>query len=161
MKSPSRGRNVSGTGFVATKAEVPSNRRKIMLGSCLCGEIQYACDVLDMSIVHCHCRSCRKAHAAVYASTAGVRRENFRWLKGQTLLRSFESSPGKLRHFCSVCGTHLMAERKQQAHVIVRAATLDDDPGVTPAAHIWCSHDVPWLKDGQGVSSYPEGRSEG
>lgn len=115
-------------------------------GSCLCGAIRYQVDHLDMPIVHCHCRTCRKAHAAAFASTAGVQRDHFRWLSGQDRLSTFESSPGKLRHFCSVCGSHLVAERPAQPHVIVRVATLDEDPGMTPAAHIWTSHDVCWLE---------------
>ena len=39
-----------------------------------------------------------------------------------------------------------MAERLAQPHVIVRVATLDDDPKMIPQAHIWTSHDVPWLE---------------
>ena len=88
-------------------------------------------------------------------SGAGVKRENFRWVKGQERLSTFESSPGKLRHFCSLCGSQLIAERPQQAHVIVRVATLDEDPGVRPQQHIWTSHDVPWLEC-EGVTAYPE-----
>jgi len=53
-------------------------------------------------------------------------REHFRWLKGEEKLSAFESSPGKLRYFCSVCGSHLVAERVSQPHVIVRVATLDE-----------------------------------
>jgi hypothetical protein len=52
-------------------------------GSCLCKAIEYELDSLDMPISHCHCQTCRKAHAAVFASTAGVMREHFRWTKGQ------------------------------------------------------------------------------
>ena len=117
-----------------------------MKGSCLCGAIEYEVSTLDMPIIFCHCKTCRKAHAAPFAPTAGVMRENFRWLKGEEQLSSFESSPGKVRHFCSVCGTHLVAERSIQQHVILRVATLDDDPGVRPEAHIWTSHDVEWLE---------------
>jgi ADP-ribosyl-[dinitrogen reductase] hydrolase len=73
-------------------------------------------------------------------------REHFRWIKGEDRLSRYESSPGKFRYFCSVCGSHLMAERPVQPHVIVRVATLDDDPKMTPQAHIWTSHDVPWLE---------------
>lgn len=126
-----------------------------MKGSCLCGAIEYAVERLDMPIGHCHCRTCRKAHAAAFATTAGVKREHFRWVKGQERLSTFESSPGKLRHFCSVCGSHLVAERPQQAHVIVRVATLDEDPGVRPQQHIWTTHDVPWLEY-EGVAAYLE-----
>lgn len=60
-------------------------------------------------------------------------------------MASHESSPGKFRYFCANCGSHLLAERVGQAHVIVRVATLDDDPAMTPVAHIWTEHDVPWL----------------
>lgn len=118
-----------------------------MRGGCLCGAIEYEVDQLDKSIMHCHCRTCRKAHAARFVSTAGVNREHFRWTKGEDALKAYESSPGKLRHFCSNCGTHLVAERPGQAQVILRVATLDEDPGLRPLAHIWCSHDVPWLQD--------------
>jgi len=122
----------------------------------LCEVIEYEVDQLDMPIGHCHCRTCRKAQAAPFASTAGVSREHFRWVKGVDQLKAFASSPGKLRHFCAVCGTHLVAERPAQPHVILRVATLDEDPGVRPEMHIWCSHDVPWLKDEKSVQHYPE-----
>ena len=125
-------------------------------GSCLCGAIEYEIDRLDTPIGHCHCRTCRKAHAAAFASTARVKREHFRWLRGVEKLKAFASSPGKLRHFCSLCGSHLMAEWPAQSHVILRVATLDDDPGSRPVIHIWRSHDVPWLQDGAAVPSYPE-----
>lgn len=109
-----------------------------MKGSCLCGAIEYEIDQLDMPISHCHCRTCRKAHAAAFASNGGVMREHFRWVKGKEKLAAFESSPGKLRHFCSVCGSHLMAERLAQPHVVVRVATLDEDPG----ANLLCTSGV-------------------
>jgi ADP-ribosyl-[dinitrogen reductase] hydrolase len=127
-----------------------------MKGSCLCGAVQYEVDRLDGPIGHCHCRTCRKANAAAFTSTAGISREHFRWLKGQDKLSSFESSPGKLRHFCSICGSQLVAERPAQAHVILRVATLDDDPGSRPVAHIWTSHDVPWLSYDDELPAYPE-----
>lgn len=126
-----------------------------MKGSCLCGAVEYEIDSIDMPISHCHCRTCRKAHAAPFASTAGVMREHFRWLKGQNKLSFFESSPGKLRHFCSACGSHLVAERLTQPHVIVRVATLDEDPDAKPDVHIWTSHDVPWLEY-EDIPAYPE-----
>lgn len=127
-----------------------------MKGSCLCGVIEYEVDQLDMPITYCHCKSCQKAHAAPFAAVAGVMREHFRWTKGRERLSTFESSPGKFRHFCSSCGSHLVAERSMQPHVIVRVATLDEDPHMKPEMHIWCAHDVPWLKDGVEVPLYEE-----
>lgn len=126
-----------------------------MKGSCLCGAVEYQVDSLDMPISHCHCNTCQKAHAAAFATTAGVMREHFRWLKGQDVVASFESSPGKKRHFCPRCGSHLVAVRANQPHVIVRVATLDEDPGVVPQAHIWVSHDKSWISY-EGVAAYDE-----
>jgi|SRR5687767_15105906 hypothetical protein len=126
-----------------------------MRGSCLCGSIEYEAAVVG-PIAHCHCRTCRKAHAAAFASTARVDRGHFRWLKGEEQLSSFESSPGKQRYFCSRCGSHLVAERAGQAHLILRVATLNEDPGTRPSMHIWRSHDVSWLLDQGDTSSHDE-----
>jgi hypothetical protein len=126
-----------------------------MKGSCLCKAIIYEVDRLDMPILHCHCTTCQKAHAAAFTSTAGVNREHFRWLKGQEKLTSYESSPGKHRYFCSLCGSHLVASRDAHAHVVLRVATLDEDPDMTPQGHFWTSHDVAWLQDSEAVPSYP------
>ena len=125
-------------------------------GTCLCRAVQYAVDRLD-TLEHCHCRTCRKAHASAYATTAGVLREHFRWIAGEETLRVYESSPGKLRRFCSRCGTHVVDERPAQPpHVFLCVATLDDDPNLRPALHIWTSHDVPWLSDDHELPRYPE-----
>jgi hypothetical protein len=128
-----------------------------MKGSCLCGTVVYEVDRLAGPIGHCHCRTCRKAHAAAFASTARVDRAEFRWRSGQAVVGAFESSPGKLRHFCTRCGTHLVAEWVAQPQVIVRVATLDEDPGTRPKAHIWTSHRVPWLDAGDGLAAFAEG----
>ena len=51
-------------------------------GSCLCGAVRYEADQLDMPVVHCHCSTCRKAHASAFTTTAGVMRALFRWTAG-------------------------------------------------------------------------------
>jgi ADP-ribosyl-[dinitrogen reductase] hydrolase len=125
-------------------------------GSCLCRTVRYEIDRLDMPIAHCHCATCREAHTSAYTTTAGVLREHFRWTAGEEHLSGYESSLGKLRRFCTLCGTHLAAERQGQPHVILRVATLDDDPGLVPNLHIWTSHDVPWLLDAGHQPRYPQ-----
>ena len=124
-------------------------------GSCLCGAVRYQVRAWAGPIAHCHCHTCRKAHAAAFASTARVARDDFVWLSGQDVLRAYESSPGKLRHFCGQCGSQLMAEWVDQSQVIVRVATLDADPGQRPVMHIWTAHDVPWLQH-EGLPQHGE-----
>jgi len=128
----------------------------MMKGSCLCGAVTYEVTPYDMKIGHCSCRTCRKAHAAPFAATSRVPRDNFRFLSGEDKLRSFESSPGKLRRFCSVCGSHVLADRPAEPHIILRVATLDDDPGTKPLIHIWKSHEVPWCAYDGDIKRFAE-----
>jgi hypothetical protein len=51
----------------------------------------------------------------------------------------------------------VLAEWVDQPHVILRVATLDDNPGASPVVHIWTSHDAPWLIDIGDVPRLPEG----
>ena len=129
----------------------------MIVGSCLCGQVAYEATKLSGSIGHCHCRTCRKAHGAAFATTARVLREHFRWVRGESLLRHFESSPGKLRHFCSNCGSQMIAERVDQPAVILRMGVVDTDPGSQPRGHIWMSHALPWLEYGSGLPRFAEG----
>jgi len=125
-------------------------------GSCLCGAVRYRIDRLDGAIEHCHCRTCQKAHASACATTARVEREHFRWEAVGDAVLGYESSPGKVRRFCGRCGTPLVAERAGRPYVSLRVATLDEDPGLRPAMHIWVSHDLPWLGDEGALPRNPE-----
>jgi ADP-ribosyl-[dinitrogen reductase] hydrolase len=127
-----------------------------MKGSCLCKAVVYEVDKFDKPLSHCHCYTCRKANAAAFNTSGVALRDDFRWLSGEEKLSSYESSPGKLRYFCSVCGSQLVAEKPAQPYMIVRVATLDDDPGIFPQRAIWTSHKVPWLDYEHIDESWPE-----
>jgi len=128
-------------------------------GSCLCKLVQYEVDALASPIGHCHCQTCRKASASAYTSTARVDRSAFRFISGEDSLTAYESTPGKLRRHCSVCGTEVLAEWVDQPYVILRVATLDEDPGVKPVVRIWTSHDAPWLVEAEDRPRLSEGLS--
>jgi hypothetical protein len=83
-------------------------------GSCLCGAVAFETQKLSGPIVHCNCQTCRKAHSAAFATTARTERAHFEWTRGKKFLGNFESTPGKIRHFCTRCGSHLMAEWTDQ-----------------------------------------------
>ena len=125
-------------------------------GSCLCRAVRYEVDQLASPIGFCHCLTCQKAHSSAFAPTARVKPADFRWLQGQEHVSGFESSPGKIRQFCSRCGSHIVATKEGQDQWILRVATLDADPQVRPAVHIWTSHDVSWL-GADNLPRLPEG----
>ncbi len=74
-------------GRAEERLRLVRKRGMCLKGSCLCGAVRYQVEQLDMPIAHCHCVTCRKAHAAAYASTAGVMREHFRWGRGREAIR--------------------------------------------------------------------------
>jgi hypothetical protein len=129
----------------------------MLMGSCHCKRIQYEVRAIDGGLWHCHCQTCRKTHAAQRNTAARVNREDFRVVRGADNLTAYESCPGKLRHFCASCGSHIYAEYPERPFVVLRSATLDVDPGVRATMHLWTSHDLPWLVDEPDVPRYPEG----
>jgi hypothetical protein len=72
-------------------------------GSCLCGQVRFEQDGGAQFINHCHCSMCRKAHGAAFGSFLHADGTRFRWAAGQSLVVSYESSPGNFRAFCRVC----------------------------------------------------------
>jgi hypothetical protein len=129
----------------------------MLKGKCQCGAVSYEAAAISGDLWHCHCQTCRKSHAAERNTAARVRREDFRIVQGAEYLTSYESCPGKFRKFCSICGSHVYAERPELPDIVLRTGTLDTDPGKRPAYHTWVSHDVPWLAHADGLPRYPEG----
>lgn len=115
-------------------------------GSCLCGQVKYAVKDQITKIIHCHCPTCRKAHAAAFSSVARVNKQGFVLKSGDELLKAYESSPGKKRYFCSTCGSQIYAYKEGQDYMVLRLGTLDDDPGAEQSCHIFMSVKAPWFE---------------
>ncbi|MCG8381629.1 MAG: GFA family protein [Gammaproteobacteria bacterium] len=128
----------------------------MVTGGCLCGSVTYRILGKVGDIVHCHCQTCRKAHGAAFSSVAAVNEHEFE-LSGRDCLRSYESSPGKKRYFCSNCGTHLYAKRQMAAHIILRLGSLDIDPGAQEKCHIWVSQKAPWYSINSALPEHEKG----
>ncbi|MFT6916165.1 MAG: hypothetical protein ACJAWL_002489 [Motiliproteus sp.] len=124
-------------------------------GSCLCGKVEYSVtdDVGD--IVHCHCKTCRKAHGSAFSSVAAISGKDFK-LSGRELLSFFESSAGKKRYFCSNCGTHVYAKREGKEHIILRLGSLDHDPEAKEKSHIWVSEKASWYEINSQLPEYQQ-----
>ena len=129
----------------------------MLSGSCLCGRLAYEADAELEGIAHCHCQTCRKAHGAAFSSVAPVPRDRFRWMRGEDVRRSYESSPGKFRHFCSQCGSQVVAERTAQPVVLLRLGCLDTPATCENQRHIWCSDAASWYDPKAVWPELPEG----
>jgi hypothetical protein len=112
-------------------------------GSCLCGSVRYAIDGPLRGAGNCHCTICRKAHGAAFVSWTFVEPDRFRWTAGESLLARYESSPGNARCFCRLCGSPLAVAHGDEVREVV-LGSVDDDPGVRPAEHIFVDSKAPW-----------------
>lgn len=127
----------------------------MLSGSCLCGAVAYEVDSDPLPFGHCHCRTCRKTHGAAFSSVMAVPSERFRWVRGEALLSTFESSPGKARRFCSRCGSHIVAERPGVA--LLRMGCLDTPITQKAGAHIWRSDGASWYDPSDRIPEFAEG----
>jgi len=130
---------------------------EFLTGGCLCGAVRYRCDSVggELGLVTlCHCGTCRRLNsfACAAAPTAGFVLE-----KGEEVVREYESSAGKFRVFCGVCGAPVYSRREAKPEAVrVRLGSLDRMPeGVRIEAHIYVE-DVPgWADPGSDVPRYP------
>ncbi|PJA32384.1 MAG: hypothetical protein CO187_04245 [Zetaproteobacteria bacterium CG_4_9_14_3_um_filter_53_7] len=125
-------------------------------GSCLCGQVRYEIDGEMGPITHCHCPSCQKAHATAFSSVSRVELDDLTFITGASLLKFYESSPGKKRYFCSNCGSQIYAKREDQNHYIFRMGTIDGDPGARPAQHIFTRYKAPWYNIHDDIPEFSE-----
>jgi hypothetical protein len=130
----------------------------MLTGHCLCGKVRYEISEAPVAMMYCHCEECRRATGSSLNTSIFVRRENFRLVAGKEFVSFHETSPQNLRHFCSGCGSPLFKFFPDPAGLMtVRAGTLDGDPGVRPAGHIWVSEKAPWYEISDGLPQYPMG----
>ena len=114
-------------------------------GSCLCGSIRYEIDGELSDFGYCHCRSCRKASGSAHGANVGVAWNNLKLIDPNSYLREFESSPGKLRAFCSNCGSPIYAYLRSSPDLArIRLGTLDTTLGKTAKAHTFVSDKADW-----------------
>lgn len=114
-------------------------------GSCLCGGIRYRLSAEPGDFGYCHCASCRKAGGAGHSANAPIGRADFHLERGTALLREYESSPGKVRAFCSHCGSPIYAYQRAAPDVLrLRLGSLDTPFQRQPLAHTWVSDKAQW-----------------
>lgn len=114
-------------------------------GSCLCGQIRYEIDQELGDFGYCHCSSCRKASGSAHGTNAGFNRSNLELSDPDQRLREYESSPGKIRAFCSDCGSPLFAYLTQSPETMrVRLGTLDSSFSKKAKAHTFVADKADW-----------------
>jgi hypothetical protein len=125
-------------------------------GSCFCGGIRFEADRVPL-ITTCHCSKCRKSRGAAFSVTACVPIHEFRFLRGEDLIQSYQPpSGGYSPVFCRVCGSSAPWVVQERRLVLVPAGLLDDDPGVRPALHMFVGSRAPWWEITDDLPQFEE-----
>lgn len=132
-------------------------RRVMHRGSCLCGGARYELDAEIEQFIFCHCSQCRKASGTAFASNAPVPEDRFKLISGADLLTAYESSPGKWRVFCRVCGSPVYSKTVKKPGVVrIRLGTLDTPVQGKAAGHFWVSSKANWYEIQDDVPRFSE-----
>lgn len=128
-----------------------------MRGSCLCGGVTYEVTAPIERLGHCHCRMCRKAHGAAFATYGRVSARAFRFTSGERLVKRYQSSVPVTRSFCGDCGSNLTFSYAPLPEVLwIAAGSFDEDPGVRPLSHCFVASKAPWHELTDDLKQYPD-----
>lgn len=119
-------------------------------GGCLCGAIRYRIEGEAAAAMVCHCTHCQKQSGSAFSTILGVP-EGQVAITGEpaTYRDSGESGKSVERLFCGTCGSPLFSRVEVAPGMLwVKAGTLDDASGFTPAAHIWTRSKQCWVDTG-------------
>jgi hypothetical protein len=129
----------------------------VIKGSCLCGAIGFEVDAPGIALaLGCYCVNCRKVSGGEGGVYLQVRRDSFRWLCGEDLVQTFESSPGNKRGFCCVCGCVAPVETFYGA-VRVPGGALDADPGVPLSINLFTGSKAAWCDLARAPQAFEDG----
>jgi hypothetical protein len=114
-------------------------------GHCLCGAVAFELAAPPLTVIHCHCESCRRATSSPMTTFVIARRTDVRFTKGSP--KAYASSPGVKRSFCPECGSPLAYESEGRPDQIdLYAASLSNPALVTPVGHVHAQEQLPWLE---------------
>jgi hypothetical protein len=112
-------------------------------GGCFCGAVRYRIAQPLHSARCCHCSRCRKAFSGAGSAYAEVVPGSFEWTQGEDRLVFHESAKGWGLMFCGACGTTLVGTGNGAVHGVT-LGSVDGDPGVEIAMHLFVGSKAPW-----------------
>ncbi len=127
-------------------------------GGCFCGAIRFQAKGEPRSVVHCHCRDCRRASGAAFVTWVEFSLEDFQVEIGELTRRVHP--PEVERTFCATCGTSLTFRRLAQDTIDITAVSLDDAEGLEPTAHVWSVRRLPWIHLDDNLPHFERNRTD-
>jgi len=135
-------------------------------GTCLCGGVAFEIKGPLLSPLNCHCSQCRKQHGAAFRSRVRVTASDFFWLRGEDLVKFYESERGYQRCFCGECGSPILNRTGPRWKAPTAfpdgppqygiALALLDNVTVQPQLHCFADSKAPWFNITDDLPQFPE-----
>ena len=135
---------------------LPRKSVAVAKGSCLCGSVQYELDGQFEVMSHCHCSMCRKHHGAAFATFVTVPLHGFRWISGEDVLSTYQSSAYGKRTFCGKCGSVMPVVEPDTGVVFCPAGNLDGQLGIQPQSHGFVGSKASWHPTADALPQHEE-----
>lgn len=131
-----------------------------LTASCLCKSIAWSVRGPLFNMSHCHCRMCRKAHGAPFATYAGAKASGFRFERGESEIARYQSSASNTRCFCGRCGS-VVPDAPRGKAAYFPAGCLDDAllaerSSIRPSLHIFTASKAPWYAIADDLPQHAE-----
>ena len=107
-----------------------------MKGECLCGNVKFEISEKVRNFYQCHCSLCRKATGASANTATFVQGEAFRWISGESDIKSYKKPSGYRSDFCSVCGSLVPNSLRDSGMVWVPAGLLNEPIASKVSVHL-------------------------
>lgn len=127
----------------------------LIVGGCFCGRVRYEINAPLLNARSCHCSRCRKAFSGAGSAYAEVVPGSFSWVDGEEGVTEYGSSSGWGLCFCRSCGTTLCGVHGGAVHGVT-LGSVDGDPGVQIAMHIFVASRAPWDHIGGNAVQFAE-----
>jgi len=121
------------------------NNALILTGRCYCGSIRFSTTEQPLSVVYCHCESCRRATGAPVAAFAGLDETVVTFTPNEG--RGVSVKAGVTRTFCSSCGSSLVGRYDYiPGQVYISLGVIDQANVLVPTLHCHESERLSWLQ---------------
>ena len=128
-------------------------------GGCQCGACRYQVTGAPHRLYACHCTECRAQSASAFGISLIVSVEDFGLTSGAPRVweRPNDSGGRVACSFCPDCGTRLFHRSSAEpGNVSIKGGSLDDDPDLSEAYHIWPGSKLPGVLIPPGATCYAQ-----
>lgn len=115
-------------------------------GSCLCNKVQFVVDDDFQYSGFCHCSECRKFSGSGNAAVGAVTESALTVTTGNDSIQQFQKNENTILHFCRHCGSSLYSLKIPRKMIHLRLGSLDDNPSIKPAYHVFVGSKADWEK---------------